>query len=283
MTSYDCATFDKNNYCISFQARYSNFDSMNEGAGVLTMAYKPSGQVRVGAFIDYRAGEQAPTNIKFGSERPTFGAFVGFAEKADGTGLQGKVVAAVQTGAATITRSNKLENTEPGSGKGSLNSYVFSLELGRGYAVAKDTVVTPFVGIRHSASIRGSYSEVTIPDTVDYPISYNDYSQRLTTASVGARVAVLLSEKFGYQLSAGLESDLSHKNSTYSGSSTISDLETFALVVNGANNRTRGFGSAGLYYQVDKGQRFIANVNVRSQAFTSQTAVSVLAGYQMAF
>lgn len=102
MTNYDCSNFDKLGVCLSFQSRYSNFESFNEGAGVLTAAYRLADSFRLGAFVDYRAGEKEPTNIKFSNDLPTFGAFVGYSQHRDGTGLQGKVLAAVQTGNATL-------------------------------------------------------------------------------------------------------------------------------------------------------------------------------------
>ena len=283
MTGYDCASFDKLGYCVSFQARYSNFDSMSEGAGVLTAAYRVNDQVRVGAFVDYRSSEKAPTNIKFGNDLPTFGVFAGYSQNANGVGLQGKVLAAVQKGDATVTRDNSLSSTEPGSGKGSLNAYVISGELGWGFVVAPLMITTPFVGLRYTDATRGGYTESTVAGTVDNPISYKDYSQRLTTATAGIRVMGMFTEKVGYRLSGGLEHDLRQQTSSYSGTSAISGLETFAVDITGVNNRTRGFASAGLFYQIDKAQRLTANVSMRNQAYTSQNAATVMGGYQVAF
>jgi len=283
MSSYDCQTFDKYGVCLSFQARYTNFDSFNEGSGILTAAYRLTDNVRLGTFIDYRASETEPTGIKFSNDLPTFGAFVGYSQHLNGTGLQGKVLAAVQNGNATVTRDNSLSSTEPGSGKGSLNSYMVSGELGWGFAVSPSMLATPYVGVRYTDATRGGYTEGTVSGTVDYPVSYSDYSQRLTTATAGVRLAGMLTDKAGYQIGAGIEHDLQQKTSTYSGTSTISGLETFAINVDGVKNRTRGVGSVGLFYQVEKNQRLMGNVSIRNQAYTSQTAVSAMAGYQVAF
>lgn len=283
MSSYDCQAFDKYGVCLSFQARYTNFDSFNEGAGILTAAYRLTENVRLGAFIDYRASEKEPTGIKFSNDLPTFGAFVGYSQHLNGTGLQGKVLAAVQNGNATVTRDNSLSSTEPGSGKGSLNSYMISGELGWGFAVSPSMLATPYVGLRYTDATRGGYTEDTVSGTVDYPVSYSDYSQRLTTATIGVRLAGMLTEKVGYQMGAGLEHDLRQQTSAYSGTSSISGLETFAINVDGVKNRTRGVGSVGMFYQVEKNQRLMGNVSIRNQAYTSQTAVNVMGGYQIAF
>ena len=283
MSSYDCQTFDKYGVCLSFQARYTNFDSFNEGSGILTAAYRLTDNVRLGTFIDYRASETEPTGIKFSNDLPTFGAFVGYSQHLNGTGLQGKALAAVQNGNATVTRDNSLTRTEPGSGKGSLNSYMVSGELGWGFAISPSMLATPYVGVRYTDATRGGYTEGTVSGTVDYPVSYSDYSQRLTTATAGVRLAGMLTDKVGYQIGAGLEHDLRQQTSAYSGTSTISGLETFAINVDGVKNRTRGVGSVGMFYQVEKNQRLISNVSIRNQAYTSQTAVSAMAGYQVAF
>jgi len=42
-------------------------------------------------------------------------------------------------------------------------------------------------------------------------------------------------------------------------------------------------GNVGLHYQIDRTQRLTGNVTVRGQAFSSQTAVNVMGGYQAAF
>ena len=48
-------------------------------------------------------------------------------------------------------------------------------------------------------------------------------------------------------------------------------------------NLTVPVGSAGLHYQIDRTQRVTANATLRGQTFSSQPAVSLLAGYQAAF
>ena len=49
MMDYDCATFDSYGVCLSFQARYSGMETLNEGAGVLTAAYRLSPNLRLTA------------------------------------------------------------------------------------------------------------------------------------------------------------------------------------------------------------------------------------------
>ena len=109
------------------------------------------------------------------------------------------------------------------------------------------------------------------------------FVERLGTVTAGIRLAGMLSEKVGYQIGAAIEHDLYQQTSTYSGTSTISGLIAFALQTDGVNNRTRGIASAGAFYQVGKNQRITGNLSFRNQAYTSQKAISALAGYQVAF
>ena len=284
MMDYDCSTFDAKGYCVSFRARYTAMDSQNEGAGVFTAAYRASEKVRIGGFIDYRASEMDSAGLKNADTLPTIGAFAAYSHRGDATGFQAKASAAYNTGKVTVTRVGSVaDNTEAGSGKTGLSSYAVGAELGWGFAVSPTMLATPYAGVRYSDATRNSYTEGTVAGIVAFPISYDAYYQRLTTATAGVRLTGMLSDKVGYQASLGGEYDLAHKPSTYSGASAISGLETFALANTGSSNRARVVASTGVYYQLDKTQRLTATVGVRGQAYSSQPSVTTLVGYQVAF
>ena len=284
MMDYDCATFDAKGYCVSFRARYTGMESQNEGAGVFTAAYRASEKVRIGGFVDYRASEKDGTAVKQGDTMPTVGAFAAYSHSGNATGFQAKASAAYNSGKITVTRAGSFaDNTEAGSGKAGLNSYAIGAELAWGFAVSPTMLATPYAGIRYSDATRKGYTEGTVTGTVDFPITYDAYYQRLTTATAGVRLSGMFSDKVGYQASLGGEYDLAHKSNTYSGVSTIPGLENFALANTGASNRARVVASAGLYYQMDKTQRLTATVGVRGQAYSSQPSVTTLVGYQVAF
>ena len=283
MMDYDCETFDGKGYCVSFRARYTAMQSQNEGAGVFTAAYRASEKVRIGGFVDYRATEKDGTGLKQGDTMPTVGAFAAYSQSGNATGFQAKASAAYNSGRVTVTRASSVtDNTEAGSAKAGLNSYAIGAELGWGFAVSPNMFATPYTGVRYSDATRNSYTEATVAG-VDFPISYDTYYQRLTTATVGMRLSGMLSDNVGYLASLGGEYDLMHKASTYSGTSAISSLETFALANTGSSNRARINASAGLFYQLDKTQRLTATVGVRGQAYSSQPSVMTLIGYQAAF
>ena len=276
---YDCASFDASGGCLSFQARFTGMNTMNDGAGVLTAAYRLSPSLHLGGFIDYSVSQSEPTGLKFGDQRPTIGAFLSYGDQ---LGLQGKLSTAMKTDHVTITRSSALANTEAGYGKASLNSHAFAGELGWAFALGTSTLATPFAGLRYTNSTRGAYRETSVAGSVDFPLSYFAYSQRLTTATTGMRIKGLLSDRIGYQIGLGADYDVSRQMSPYVGTSAISTLETFSVTGTGKSNRFRAIGSAGLHYQIDKTQRLTGTVSLRGQPYGSQPVTTVMAGYQAA-
>ncbi len=282
MMDYDCTKFDKLGWCMGFQARYSAMAAMHTGAGVLTIARQLTPQVRIGAFVDYQPAERASAAVKATGERPTFGAFAVYNANADLTGLQAKVTGAFNTSKADVTRG-VLPDTEAGHGVAGLTTYAVGGELSWGFALdGAKLMVSPYAGVRSVNITRGAYTEQATDD-VTFPISYGSYYQHVTAATLGVRLNGALSDKVGYQLGMGGEFDLNHRNSAYTGTSTIPGLETFALANVGSSRRARANASAGLSYDLDKTQRLSANVSVRQQAFSSKAYVSTMVGYQVAF
>ena len=190
---------------------------------------------------------------------------------------------AIHTGRIAITRSAALEDAEVGSGKASLKSYGLAGEIGWGLALDDGTVMTPYVGLRHTLARRGAYGERAVEGVVDFPIAYAAFSQSLTTATAGLRLKGQVTDQIGFQFGLGAEYDLIQKAGSYSGASAIPGLETFALPGAETANRFRPVGNAGLFYQIDGTQRLTGSVTARGQAFSNQPAVAVLAGYQAAF
>jgi Autotransporter beta-domain len=118
--------------------------------------------------------------------------------------------------------------------------------------LSDSSTASPFISIRQSSASRNGYKENTVTDTVESPITYNDYTQRSVTGSSGIRLKGSIFDRIGYQLALGVEHDINRQFTTYSGTSEIDGLTTFSLTNNG-------------------------------QPYSSQLAVSLMSGYQMAF
>jgi hypothetical protein len=279
--NHDCLTFDTNGVCIGFNARYSSMDSQNDGAGVMTAAMRLSPNTHLGVCIDYAGKPNTQGAVAYGDEMPMFGGFLGYAEKPDGTSLQGRLSAAYHTGDVTITRPDTLENTEAGSGKTSLTHWAIGAELGYGFAMSKQSNLTPYIGLRYGTAAMAGYTEGS-SDAVQYPITYNGFSQNLTTAIAGLRLSGMLNDKMSYQLSGGIEYDLQSDANAFSWSSTIADIAS--SVPNTANaNRLRGNASLALGYAIAPNQKLTTSVSVRGEAYSDEADTNVMAGYEIGF
>ena len=283
MMDYDCPSFDSYGVCLSFQARYGATETLNEGAGVLAAAIRLSPHLRLGGFIDQSLTRNAPAGLRMNAQPPSFGAFIGFNQREDGLGLQGRISGALNRGDLRVTRAANLENTEAGSGKGRLAGAAVAAEAGYGIALAETLRATPYVGFRYTDVSRAAYGEEAVSGIVDYPVTYAALHQRLGTASLGLRLNGMASDRIGYQLGAGLDYYAFSAASAYAGASAIYGLEAFALPGAALARRASPVGSAAIFYQTDRTQRLTGNVSVRGQAFSAQPSVSVMGGYQAAF
>ncbi|MFO1118323.1 MAG: hypothetical protein U1E28_21850 [Beijerinckiaceae bacterium] len=281
VTDYDCSAFDKLGFCISFQARYTGTVGANDGAGVLIAAYRLADSIRIGGFIDYRVTQGNAVGLRYGQDTPTFGGFIAYNQNNDGTGFQAKITAGYNSTGVAITRT-PLDDAEPGSGATSLRSFVLGGQVAWGLAIGNSTVIAPYAGLRYINTTRNAYSE-NFNLLVQYPVFYNPYFERVTTAFAGARLNGMLTPRIGYQAAAGAEYDLRQNANAYSGTSAIPGLETWAIGHGGGANRFRPVASVGLSYAVAPNQNLIANVGVRGQSFSSSVALTTLAGYRASF
>ena len=283
MMDYDCRAFGQHNTCISFGGRYGDLNaSANEGAGILTLAYRVSPSVRIGAFIDHRVTQSKPAGINYSDDTPSVGTFVAYDDRGNGTGMQGKLTAVYNTGKVGVTRLASSANTEAGSGRSSLTSYAVGAELGWGFKVNEGWVATPYAGLKHTSSKLGSYAESQTA-SVEFPISYADYGQRLTTATAGFRLDGRMTERVSLALAAGMEHDLRSAMDAYAGTSDMPTLTSFSLSTNANRNRSRMVGSAALSYQIAAHQRVTAGMHVRENAYVTQPTRTAQMTYEMAF
>lgn len=286
--NYDCSTFDKYGVCISFQSRATGFGNQSTGAGVLTASHKITEKIHAGVFLDYQVNQDLPGGLSFspggvqsGYNNATFGGFAGYYANPDRTGLQAKISGAYNPGKVTVTRP-LLENTEAGMGAAGLNASGVYGELGWGIGLAGNITIMPFVGMREIDVTRNAYNE-SYNVAVQYPVSYASYYERVITSIVGSQIRTAITDRLSFQAGVWAELDIRRSANSYSGWTTISGLETFALAHGGAQNRLRPAGYAGTSYEINRRQRITANIVLREQAFSDRTNVTGLVGYQISF
>jgi hypothetical protein len=287
MLGYDSNTFGAQGISVSFIGRYSGLgDSLGEGAGALVASYRLLPTLRIGAFIDYAVAREGNDGIRQGDAEPSFGGFAVYQSAPDLTGLNARVAGAYTHGRIEVTRTSAIPLAEPGSGKASLSGYAFGAEAGYGFGLAayglKDMVAVPYVGLRYADVTRGAYAEGAT-DAVTKPLTYDDYSQRLTTATAGVRLHGKLFGDFSYVVGLGAEYDLDRHMGNYSGTSSIAGMAEFGLTTHANANRLRAAGSVGVDYKIAANQNFSAEFAVRQQAYTRDPAYSTLLKYSVGF
>jgi hypothetical protein len=282
---YDCSVFDAHGVCVSVGFRNSQIGSdyadTGEPAGLLTVAYRVTPELRIGGFIDQNMVSQSPDGVDPKNTQPMFGAFAVYQENADFSGLTIRAALAYQEGDLRITRP-ELTNTEAGTGTARTSALAYGGEIAYGVALDGTWVAQPYAGMRRSDSQRRGYTETT-SDSVEYPITYSRFGQQMTSATAGLRLRGAITPEFSLTFGAGMEHDLNSKVDRYAGTSTIPDLETFSINASQQQNETRAVGSAGMRYMIASNQALGFDVSVRQLPYGDDPSVTTMWRYSIGF
>lgn len=280
---HDCRVFDRNGVCISFQASVMRSGGYTSSGGILVGAVRIGHGLRVGAFVDHRLSHSGRGTVRTGDLAPVFGLFAGYSANADGTGAQARATFAYNSQRIRITRGRGIAGAETGRGNAQVRTLAIGGEFGWGFALRGGaSVVTPYAGIRYLRATRGSYSEqAIIAGALNFPLSYRVYRQRYTTLTAGVRLRGMITRKAGYEIGAGLEHDAWRTANAYTGANALLGT-TFAAPGKSTLARTRGIGSAKVFYAISRNLRIVGSVAVRG-APGSRGLVSATAGWQGVF
>ncbi len=280
---YDCSVFDQHGVCVSVGARNtqmgSNYGDTGETAGLLAAAYRVTPEFRIGGFIDQNLVTQSPTGVDPKNTQPMLGAFAAYQENADFSGLTIRAALAYQQGDLRITRP-ELADTEAGTGRAQTSALAFGGEIAYGFPVDAGWVAQPYLGLRRSDSQRRGYTET---DAVDFPITYNRFGQTVTSATAGLRLRGAITPEFSLTFGAGMEYDLGSKVDRYSGTSTITGLETFSINASQQQNELRAVGSAGMRYMVASNQAIAFDASVRQLPYGNDPSITTMLRYSIGF
>jgi outer membrane autotransporter protein len=210
--------------------------------------------------------------------KPMLGAFGVYSPSGDNTQWQVKAAASYVEKDLDITRQQLL-NTEAGNGKTSFKGLAAQLEVAYGFAgVLSNAVLSPVAGIRYYSGRTNDYTEEST-SSVQVPISYNKVREIAGMAFAGLKLEGNLAQQFRYNLSAGVETDIKRNNPTYSGTSSMYGLTSFNLQGNSSPRDTRGYGSVGASYLIDKTQSINFGVYYRQDQFKKVESVSTVLTY----
>jgi hypothetical protein len=281
---YDCSVFDEYGLCVTVGARNSQIGSdyadSGETAGLLTLAYRVTPEFRLGGFIDQNLVSQSPVGVDPKNTQPMLGAFAVYQENQDFSGLTVRGALAYQEGDLRITRP-QLDNTEAGTGRTRTSAVAFGGEIAYGFPIDSTWVAQPYAGVRRSDSQRQGYVETT-SSSVQFPITYNDFGQQVTSGTAGLRLRGAITPEFSLTFGAGMEYDLNSKMDRYTGTST-STLAAFSINASQEQNELRAVGSAGMRYMVASNQALGFDASVRQLPYGNDPSITTMLRYSIGF
>lgn len=281
--SYDCQVYDQNNLCASVGGRYTYAGpspSSNQQAGLLILGYKPYQNFRVGAFADQSVNISTPNGFTQSKTSPMWGFFAKWHKNRDETGLG--VQASAVTSASTLTATRvQLTDTEAGSGSTQFNGQGYQLTTNYHLPVTSSSSLVPYLGLRYTRISAGAYTENTT-STVASPLSYNAMVQNTFSAIGGVGVRSHLAEKLTGTASVGIQQNLNYTMGNYAGTSSINGLESFSVQMPG-NVNAMATATVGMFYDVNKRERFGLNVLWQQQPFIATNTTTALATYTIGF
>lgn len=270
----DCSTFGEHNMCVSVGgSRYTGTEdnTASQTAAKFTAAYRLADKLRAGVILDWGFNATNPSNFN-DSKTPLYGAFAVYGGEAGG---YFRLSAMTNKTNANITRT-VLTDTEAGQGNTDIRSYGLQAEAGYGLGIGKYNV-KPYLAVRRTNVTRLGYVESS---GASLPVTYNDVASDLSTYALGARADGMLAKNFGVSLGAGFEHDLDSRNSGYTGS--IDTMGGFVLA-SPAMNKTRPFGSIGVFYKMGATQRLSAGLDIRKQTYENALGKLFSMTYGLAF
>ena len=276
--TYDCTEFGPNGICISAGGRntaVSAANGLNNTSALLIAAYKVHPQVRIGAYADQNLSvNNAGSTVNLANNTPLIGLFGAWNERLDGTGTEVKVSAAYGQKNATVTRS-VVGTSEAGTGGSQLNSQGAQVTAKYGFGIMDKVIASPYVGIRYAQNNMGGYTEATSA-SVTAPLTYSALNTNATTALAGVGASYKLTPAVTTFASAGVESDTSTSNGTYSATG-IYGLTPINFNANPV--KTRPTATLGAYYDVAKNQRLGITGIYRQEAYQAYSTTTVMATY----
>ena len=275
--NYDCQVFDKNDVCVSAGGRNTNVQAggVNNVSALLIAAYRAMPEVRLGAYLDQNLSVTSSSSpVVLGNSGPLFGFFGVWNQNPEGTETEVKVSASFGQKNATMTRAI-VGTSEAGVGSSSLNNSGVQAIAKYGFAVTKDAMVSPYVGLRYSQGNMGGYAEATSA-TVTTPLTYAALNTNATTFMAGVHGKYKLTPEAVVQASVGLESDTSLNN----GSLTATGLTGLTAINFNPNPvKTRPVAMLGGYYDIEKNHRVGVTGIYRQEPFQAIGSTTVLATY----
>lgn len=285
---YDCDRFDIRGLCVELADRVTDDAGELTGAAVVNAALRLAEDFRLGAFLDQQL-TQTDGTIRHGTARlrqsydmPLLGAYLGYRQNADGTGLQARVSGGYQSGRLDIRRG-ALAESEAGEDETDLTAWFGFGTLGYGIALGDGLLLTPYAALQYTDVTRDGYGEDRTEETL-HPLSYDGYHERALTLGAGLELSAMLSADVGFEAALGLEYDLSRSANDFSGTSPITGLETFSLDHDdGDPAEIRPAGMMSLFYDLTPTRRISATAIAGQDLWSEDFQATALLAFRASF
>jgi hypothetical protein len=252
----DCTVFGDKGGCISFnygQSKAGTGDLQTAGA---TVAKRFNPNWRVGVFLGHQLNDASIGAVKYQSNNPAVGGFVGWNKNSDGIGL-GIIASAIQgTG-----------NYNIGGNSTGVKGEAVQVRASYTLPLNETTSISPYVGIRQSSFAVNGYTE----QGEIFPLTYSAVNQTSTDVLAGTTVSKKLTDKLTANLSLGI---IQQVNSSAGTLNSTSDMGNYSAPLTLNKNTTASVG-AGVSYAVAKNQRIGANVGLEQRQLGNVSSVGV--------
>ncbi len=260
----DCSQFGEKGGCVSVNYGSTKAASGELNSGGVTVAKSINDNWRVGVFGSQHLNTPTVSGVKFDSNSPAVGAFVGWTQNPTGTGFGVTASTVRGTGNYTI-----------GTDKTGVTADAYQVRGSYTIGLDGTTVAAPYIGVRRSNFTVNGYTE----QGPIFPLTYSAVKQSTTDLLAGVVVSKKFSDKLTGSVSAGVVQNIA--DSVGSVAST-SDMGNHNAPLKGGKYTSSALG-AGLSYEVLPNQRIGANFGWQQKSLTNASITSYGVSYTVGF
>ncbi len=260
----DCSQFGEKGGCVSVNYGSTKAASGELNSGGVTVAKSINDNWRVGVFGSQHLNTPTVSGVKFDSNSPAVGAFVGWTQNPTGTGFGVTASTVRGTGNYTI-----------GTDKTGVTADAYQVRGSYTIGLDGTTVAAPYIGVRRSNFTVDGYTE----QGPIFPLTYSAVKQSTTDLLAGVVVSKKFSDKLTGSVSAGVVQNIA--DSVGSVAST-SDMGNHNAPLKGGKYTSSALG-AGLSYEVLPNQRIGANFGWQQKSLTNASVTSYGVSYTVGF
>lgn len=267
--SRDCAYTQAGKSCVSLFASGADSQQLDSAMGGLLLAFSPSKNFRLGAYLEQSKTSQDMTNgVTQKQGDPGYGFFAMWSQDPDGSGMHVRAATNVSN---VFIESTRIDN-QTHLGLSDIQSKSFQVDLIKDYSFANNWLISPFAGYRELSNKRMAYVEFLNSNT---PLSYKELDQDIQSVSFGASLAVKVGMNTKFALTVGVDKDVKNKIGDYSAVSTRDSLPIETVIDRGDVSKQKfNFLSFSMNHQINDTSAIGFSLNQRKSDKSSDEMLS---------